>query len=87
LCLIKAATGHLFQGHTEVHSSVVNSKILEMYRLSGHPQDPARRDAGVCRLCASVRASFQYGSTQSLLARDGGGRKGCDPREWGPVDM
>jgi uncharacterized protein (TIGR02594 family) len=59
-----------FKGTTEVHGSVDNPKILEMYRLSGHPEiehDETPWCAAFVGACLSLSG---YRGTQSLLARD-----------------
>jgi uncharacterized protein (TIGR02594 family) len=58
-----------FKGVTEVHGSVDNPKILEMYRLSGHPEvdhDETPWCAAFVGACLSLSG---YRGTQSLLAR------------------
>src|SRR5262245_7756905 len=74
----------------EVHSSVVNSKILVMYRLSGHPQDPARRDTGcaafarACLLLSSMAArrlcSRAMAEAEQAVLRGSGARSTCSVR-------
>jgi uncharacterized protein (TIGR02594 family) len=58
-----------FKGVTEVHGTVDNPKILEMYRLSGHPEvdhDETPWCAAFVGACLSLSG---YRGTQSLLAR------------------
>jgi uncharacterized protein (TIGR02594 family) len=58
-----------FKGVTEVHGAVDNPKILEMYRLSGHPEvdhDETPWCAAFVGACLSLSG---YRGTQSLLAR------------------
>jgi uncharacterized protein (TIGR02594 family) len=58
-----------FKGTTEVHGSVDDPKILEMYRLAGHPEiehDETPWCAAFVGACLSLSG---YRGTESLLAR------------------
>jgi uncharacterized protein (TIGR02594 family) len=58
-----------FKGVTEVHGSVDNPKILEMYRLSGHPEVDHDETPWCAAFVGACLALSGYRGTQSLLAR------------------